>query len=96
MAIGEDSSRLSLKDSGRLGQLEMKTETLDKRLDLMALELRDLKLMAAEAATRHDIAGLRRSLLAGLATWCILLALVLWYFAAGSAWLLPQLRAWIG
>ena len=92
----EDTGSLSLRDSGRIGQLEVSVEMLDKRLDRMALELRDLKLLANEAATKRDVVGVGRRIRGSLAVWCIVLAVVVWYFATGAAWLAPFIRPWTG
>ena len=91
-----EASRLSAEDAVRIGHLEASVETLDKRLDRILMELRDLKHAVGEAATRRDVVVQARKIRGSLALWCIALAVIVWYFAVGAAWLAPLIRQWTG
>jgi len=93
--MGELPGNLSQHDAARVGQIETRVETVDKRLDRISFELRDLKLLANEAATKRDIARLVRGVRGSVATWWIALALVIGYLAAGQPDLAALLRSWM-
>src|SRR5258708_2070359 len=87
---------VSPQDAARIGHLETNMEMLDKRLNLIAMELRDLKHAADETATKRDVVSLGWKIRGSLAFWCIVLGLVVWYFSAGAALLAPLMRQWTG
>ena len=80
-----EAGRLSAQDAARIGHLEASVETLDKRLDRILMELRDLKVDMGRAATTRDVVVQGRKVRGSLALWCIALAVVVWYFADGLA-----------
>ena len=91
-----EADTLSAQDAARIGHLEVSVETLDKRLDRILMELHDLKVATGEAATKRDVVLQGRGIRGSLLLWCVVLALVVWYFAVGATWLAPLIRQWTG
>jgi hypothetical protein len=91
-----EAGRLSAQDAARIGHLEASIETLDKRLDRILGELHNLRVDTEKAATTRDVIVQARKVRGSLAFWCIALAVVVWYFADGAAWLAPLIRQWTG